>query len=393
MIRVNKLNSKVYQIKVIDTSVRDFHGCVYPVKEGSSYNCYLILDEQITLVDLVDDIYFPQVLNQIKQILGDLKIDNVIVNHVEPDHAGGYELLIKEYPNLKSYTSRAGEKAMQSHFFGNYEYTTVGFGDELKTGEYTLKFFETPLVHWPDNMWTYLEEEHILFSNDAFGQLLVDDVSYDFEVGLDRLLDFSKEYYANIVWPQNTHVGRLFNKFLPLGWEIKIIAPSHGVMLKSHIAEMYRQYQDFVANKTKKKAVIVYETMWGNSQTMGQAIKGHLDFLGYETKMYQLSKTRVSKVLKELVDAELLVIGSGNYNNCVLPPVADFLERLKASRFTDRKSFVFGSYGWMKVPLQNLVERLEDANFKVIGDPLYIQYVPNELEIEDLKAKLSALEL
>lgn len=393
MVKVTKINSKVYQIKIIDKEVRDFHGCVYPVKYGSSYNSYLIIDEKIVLVDTIDDIYYEEFLQHLKVLLGERTIDYIVVNHVEPDHSGCYSSIISEFPNAKTYTSIAGEKAMHAHFFKELEFTTVTKNDSVNIGEYTLRFLETPLVHWPDNMFTYLDGANILFSNDAFGQLIVDDVSYDYQVNSDYFYDLFDEYYANIVWPCNKSVGRALESFNQQNWKVDYICPAHGLIIKDEIYKVIQRYCDFVANKVSNKAVIVYETMWGNSKVMAYLLEKILVERGYDVKIFQLSKSRISEVMKELMDAKLVCIGSGNYNNCILPPVADFLERLKASQFTNRKAFVFGSYGWSKATLNNLVERLELASFKVISEPIYIQYVPNDTELLEFKQIVEKLEI
>lgn len=393
MMSINKITNNIYQIKIIDLNTRDFHGCVYPVKEGTSYNSYLIVDEKVVLIDTIDDIYYNHLQNALDRILGERSIDYVIINHVEPDHSGSYASIIKRYPNAITYTSKMGEKAMQNHFFGSYEYHQVSYPDTLSTGNYTLAFLETPMVHWPDNMWTYCIEEKILFSNDAFGQLIVDDVAFASEVGLDKYLDYSKEYYANIVWPCNNSVLKLLERLNEIKWEFKVIAPSHGLMNKEYINEIVGQYYEFTQNKLNKKALVLYESMWNNSKQMAMVISNELKLKGYEVKTYQISKTRVSEIMKEMVDTKLVAIGSGNYNNHILPPVADLLERFSASKFLGRKAIVFGSYGWAKVPLHNLIERLEEANFEVISKPLYIQYVLNEEKEKDLRKEISSLDL
>ncbi len=391
MIKVNKIKENIYQIRVMDLESKNFHGCLFPVEDGTSYACYLIIDDEITLIDTIDDIYFDDVIVEIQKILDGKKIDNIVINHVEPDHSASFELVKDLYPEAKVYTSKSGVKAMQAHFFKEHTYLPVGVNDEFSTGKYTFTFLDTSLVHWPDNMWTYLKEEKILFSNDGFGQLLVDDVVYDEEISLERLLDYSREYYANIIWPNNVNTGNALKKFDKLDWEIDLIAPGHGIMIKKHINEMIEQYREFVAAQTKKKALIVYDSIWSNTQTMSQVIKMELEKAGWEVKDYKLSDSRVSIIIKEAIDSQLFVIGSGNQNNCLLPTVADFLERLKASHFKNRDAVAFGSYGWAPVPFKNLTERLSEAGFNVLGDPIIVNYRPNDEEKAMVAQKLNEL--
>lgn len=393
MVSIKQINNKIYQIKVIDSEARDFHGCLYPVLHGTSYNCYLVVDDQITLIDVVDAIYFKDVYKAIKGIIGELPIEHIIINHTEPDHSGGYEMLKEIYPNALTYTSTAGLKAMQHQFFGSHQYIKVTKNDQLCTGDYTFSFFETPFVHWPDNMWTYLACEQYLFCNDAFGQLIVDDVLYDHEVGKEKVLAFSREYYANILWPCNNSVKKTMTEFLDLKWPVKALFPSHGVAISHYVNDLLNQYLQFTKNEPIKKAVIVYETIWSNSLKMANFYKDALLRKGYQVEMYQLSKSRISEVMDQIIDAQLLVVGSGNHNNCLLPPVADFLERLKASKFSGRKALVFGSYGWAKLHLKSLVERLEDAKFDVLDDPYFVNYVLDDQASTLLEAYLDKLEI
>lgn len=389
MVIVNKIKENIYQIRVIDKESKNFHGCLFPVIDGTSYASYLILDEQITFIDTVEMKYYAQVEEALEKLLDGRKIDNLIINHVEPDHSQSFGLVMEKYPEAKIYTSKSGIKGMQAQFFKEYEYNTVQTDDTINTGKYNLIFKETPLVHWPDNMWTYLKEEQILFSNDAFGQLIVDDVVYDSEIGKEKLLAYSKEYYANIVWPNNMQVKNLLTKIAANPLDIKLIAPSHGIMIKEYINDIMNQYTEFTLAKTKKKASVVYDTIWGNTEKMAYALVDELKKQGYETKIFNLSDDRISHIMSELLDTQLLVVGSSNHNNCILPTVADFIERLKASRFKDRDAIIFGSYGWANIPFKDLAKRVEDCGFNILSEPIIINYTPNNQEIDNIKELLN----
>ena len=379
MVKVNKIKENIYQFRVIDREHKNFHGCIFPVIDGSSYGFYLILDEQVTLIDIIDDIYYDEVYPELAKILNGRKIDNFIVNHVEPDHEGSFALIMKDNEEAHVYTSKAGVKAMQEQFFKDYQYQVVSYGDSLKIGKYELLFMETPLVHWPDNMWTYLPAEKILFSNDAFGQLIVDDVVYDGELTQAKLLKYSREYYANIVMPNNKNVKTLLNKFANINWDIELICPAHGVMIKDYIKDILAQYTSFANNTIlkEKKALVVYESIWGNTKLMADIIAQELKVNGYEVKTYQLSKSRISEIMDEMMDTKLLVLGTSNHNNCLLPPVADFLERIKATHYENRNGIVFGSYGWAQVPFNDLKTRLAQAGFNILTEPIVVNYTPH----------------
>lgn len=374
MIKVNKISEKVYQLRIIDTEEKQFHGTLFPVIDGVSYASYLILDEEVTLVDTFEIKYHEQMMQEINTLLAGRTIDHVIINHVEPDHSQSFQLVMDAFPQAKPYCSKGAVKEMQQNFFFDVEYTAVGYGDEIKTGAYTLKFLETPLVHWPDNMWTYLAEEEILFSNDAFGQLITDDVYSDKELGKEKLLKYAREYYTNIVFPNNAAVLRLFNKFKDINWPVKLVAPGHGIMLEEYFEDMCQLYTD-LANETKEeKAIIVFETIWGNTMAEALAIKEDFKAKGIETKLYQLSNSRISEVIDEVATAKYIVIGTGNQNNCMFPIVADFIERLKALKAMKAKVLIFGAYGWSPAPFMEVAKRLRDAKYDVYPKPVTINF-------------------
>ncbi len=391
MIKVKEIKKDIYMIRVIDKNLSDFHGEVYPVIDGASYAAYLVIGEnEIALVDLIDDDYFEIMDGAIKEIIGDRKVDHLIINHVEPDHSGSFELFMSKYPDAKVYTSKAGEKAMQNHYFGTHAYKTVGNNDSIELDDNkTLRFMNTPLVHWPDNMWTYLEQYKILFSNDAFGQLITEDIVSDQEIEQDRLLSYAKEYYANIVQPYNQSVINAVSNFVNMKWEVDLICPSHGIIIDKYKSEMINMYNFHAnGNTIEKKAVLTYETMWGNSSIIADAIEKKLIQMGYTVKKYHVSKSRVSEIITDAMDAELFIVGCGNYNDSIMPSISSLTERLKACKLSQRKGLVFGSYGWKKTHLPRLVEKLEEANINIIDQPYFIQYVPSEEEIKLLIEKI-----
>lgn len=392
MIQINKIRENVYQIKVNDVNAKTFHGALYPVVEGVSYSCYLVLDEQVTLLDTVEEKYFVEAFRRIDELLQGRTIDNVIINHAEPDHSGAFDLVMAKYPHAKVYTSKMGHNNLKKMFFKEYSYQEVTYGDNLKTGKYEMLFMETPMVHWPDNMWVYLPAEKLLFSNDAFGQLISDDAVYDNEVGLEKLLKFSREYYANIVWPNNSSVPATLKKFVETNWQVDLICPSHGIIIKDGINEIIEQYQSFANNTIKdKKALVVYETIWGNTEKMASLLEQTLIEEGYEVKKYLLSQSRISEIIDELIDTKLLVLGTGNHNNTLMPPIADFLERIKACHFVGRDAIAFGAFGWAQIPFAELKDRLEKAKFNVLGEPITNNFTPSKEASEEIRNKFKEM--
>ena len=202
-----QIKENMYWVGVHDFNCRHFHGDIFPIEEGTTYNAYLIVDEQITLIDTVEEEFFDIMMERIRSVVGDQPIHNVICQHAEPDHSGGFVKFMQAYPDAHPYASNAGVGIMLKQYFKDYDYRKVKTGDTLNIGKNTLTFVEMPLIHWPDNMLTYVAQQKIVFSNDAFGQHICSYDMFDDAHGLDKCLDRAKNYYANIVMPYGTQVA------------------------------------------------------------------------------------------------------------------------------------------------------------------------------------------
>ena len=220
-----KLADGVYSVGVIDWNLRDFHG--YETPKGGTYNSYLIVDDKIALIDTVKSQFSEDLINSIRQIVDPSKIDYVIANHVEMDHSSSLSEIMKLAPNAKIYASKRGKTGLFGYYkeegCENWDIEVVGTGDELNLGNKTLMFIEAVMLHWPDSMHTYLKEDKILFSNDAFGQHIATSQRFDYEVG--DVIDDAAEYYANILMPFGSQVLRYFDKAEEQGLEFNMIAP------------------------------------------------------------------------------------------------------------------------------------------------------------------------
>ncbi len=392
MIQISKLKDNIYSIKAIGYSELDFHGSVYRNEAGASYNSYLIIDEQITLIDALDEYMSEEFFRSIKKIIGDKKIDNLIVNHTEPDHSGSFELLINEYPEMKCYCSDKAEKAMKNMYFGEYEYNTVKTGEKINIGKYNLTFILTPFIHWPDNMMTYLEEEKILFSNDAFGSLVNSNKLYDDQYDLSELLNLSKEYYANIVMPCSKFVVKKLDEILNMGIDIDLICPSHGIIWRNNINAIIEHYYKWAKfENVPNKIVIVFDTIWGNTEIITNELASRLMDYDLEVKVFQAGKHRPSLIMKEMLDCSAVLIGTSNFNNTMTPTIADILERMYALKPQNKIGIAYGSYGWAKVHLNRVKDRMTEAGITLLDEVVYSNYKPDEAILqyaEDVAIKI-----
>jgi flavorubredoxin len=233
----NKIRDGIYWVGGIDWDLRNFHG--YLTQRGTTYNAYLIVDKKVVLVDTVKHYLFDEMLDRIKKIIDPKEIDYILSNHVEMDHSGSIPKILEHVPNATVITSTQGEKGLRRHYKKDWKFHVVQSGDSINIGKRSLKFVTTPMVHWPDNMVTYLPEEKLLFSNDAFGQHIASSERYDHELGWDIVEEEAAKYYANIVMPYGDQVKSALKVVSEL--DIELICPSHGLIWKILILWVFIQ--------------------------------------------------------------------------------------------------------------------------------------------------------
>ncbi len=383
MLQLKEIRKNIYSIKAISYNELDFHGTVFRNDEGASYNAYLVIDEEVTLIDTVEHEFNEAFLKTIDTVLNGRPIDNIIINHVEPDHSSSFLAVFAKYPNAKCYCSEKAEKPMQNMFFANVEYKTVKTMDSINTGKYTFNFILTPFVHWPDNMVTYLVEEKILFSNDAFGNLVANNNLYDDQYDLGLLLRASKEYYANIVMPCAKFVLKTLKEIEDLGIEIELICPAHGIIWRSHIADILEQYKKWANFESKKnKVVIVYDTIWGNTEIITNELGSKLADQGLEVRIFRAGKHRPSLIMTEILDASAIVVGTSNFNSTMLPTIADFIERMYGLKPKGKIGAVYGAYGWSKAHVNRVKDKLKECDIDVIDEDITSNYKPDTTTLD-----------
>lgn len=377
----------VYWVGGIDWNLRNFHG--YMTQEGSTYNAYLIIDKKVTLIDFVKSTVKNQLFERVKQIIDPSKIDILVCNHVEMDHSGALPDLLEIAPNATVVTSPQGEKGLRAHYRKDWKFKIVKTGDQLSIGNRTLQFINTPMVHWPDNMVTYCPEEKILFSNDSFGQHYATNEIFDVENPYDIIMKEAKKYYANIVLPYVNPVKKEYEALKEL--DIKTIAPSHGVIWTKHVPDIVSNYVDWVSNKTRKKALIVYDTMWGSTEKIAfQSIAEAFEAKGYVIDIKNLQNDHISDVMTSFMDAEYIAVGSPTLNKNILPTVAAFLTYLKGLSPGGRKAIAFGSYGWGGESVKQIAEYFEQCKFDVIKQ-FNFKYVPFKDDLSDMCQQLKKI--
>jgi len=366
----------VYDVGVNDWNIRDFHG--YSTYHGTSYNAFLIVDEKIALVDTVKKEFSDQLLENIAKIVDPKKIDYVISNHTEMDHSGGLPRILHYIGEDKPlYCSKMGLKNLSRHFPQKWNYHGVANGEELSLGKRTLTFLETRMLHWPDNMFTYLKEDKILISSDAFGQHYAGHEKFDDQLG-DEIMFHAKKYYANILLLYSPLILKLLEKVTELGLEIDMICPDHGIIWRKDPGRIINAYAKWASQAPEKKAVIVYDTMWHSTEAMAEAISQGIVDEGVIARPIHIRSSHRSEIMTEVLDAAAVVVGSPTINNQLFPTVSDFLTYMKGLKPKNKIGAAFGSYGWSGESVKLINQELEAMKFDIIDPGVKIQYIPDQ---------------
>lgn len=384
--KAREIKKGIYWVGGVDWDLRNFHG--YLTQRGSTYNAYLVIDEKITLIDTVKEYLTEEMFERIGKIIDPSKIDYIISNHVEMDHSGAIPAVMEKAPNATIIASPNGVRGLKEHYGDRYKYRAIKDNENISFGQRSMTFVLTPMIHWPDNMVAYMPEEKLLFSNDSFGQHLASSERIDHEYPIDVIMEEARKYYANIVLPYGAAVQKALKTINAL--DIEMIAPSHGIIWEKYIDRIMASYSDWASNKTEKKAVICYDTMWGSTKKQAFAIESVMEDKGYSTSIYNVSLTHISDIMTDLITAEYICVGSPTLNNNMLPTVAAFLCYLQGLAPKNRKAIAFGSYGWGGQSIGMVEKQLVESGFDV-KSVQKTKYIPHKDELERIRTELAEI--
>jgi len=339
----------IYWIGVNDHTTDLFEG-LWPIdEEGVSYNSYLVKDEKIAIVDLAKSLKVDEFLGHIKELVDFSHIDYIILNHLEPDHTGVLNILWKLSPQATIVCSPLARE-MVSSFYGIKEHIkVVEDGEEISLGEKTLKFFLTPMVHWPETMMTYEVNSRILFSCDAFGGYgslqgaIFDDECSDF----DFYRKESLRYYVNIVAKFSPMVLKAIDKLSSLA--IELVAPSHGLIWRKNpslIVNLYRQWAGYAESGGEKAVTLVYGSMYGNTEAMMDAVARGVAESGVGVEIFDVRRTNPSYIIPSLWINKGVIVGAPTYETGLFPLMVHLLDLAVRKGIKNKKTLYFGSYGW-----------------------------------------------
>ncbi|WP_019229853.1 anaerobic nitric oxide reductase flavorubredoxin [Sedimentibacter sp. B4] len=379
-----KITDTVSWVGKIDWELERFHGDEYSTHKGSSYNSYLIRDEKTVLIDTVWEPYAKEFINNLKKEIELDKIDYIIMNHSEVDHAGALLELMKKIPNTPVYCTKNGAKIIKGLHHKDFNFVEVKTGDTLDIGKNKLVFVEARMLHWPDSMMTYMSGENILFSNDAFGQHYASELMYNNLVDQDELYDEAIKYYANILTPFSKFVTAKINEVLNMKIPVNMICPSHGIIWRDNPLQIAEKYLEWADSYHENQVTIIYDTMWNATRRMAEAIAEGIRAKdpSVDVKLYNCAKRDKNDIITEIFKSKMILVGSSTINNGILSATAGILEMIKGLKFTGKKAAAFGSYGWSGESVKIIHDELKEAKFEVVSEGIKELWSPDADSLE-----------
>lgn len=384
---VRKVTEDLFWVGANDHRLNLFEN-IHPISRGVSYNSYLLLDKKTVLFDTVDWSVCRQFLENVEAVLAGRKLDYMVINHMEPDHAASIEEILLRYPEVKVIGTE--KSFMLMHQFGfdiEDRKEIVKEGDTKSFGKHSVVFVAAPMVHWPEAMVTFDTTNGVLFAADAFGSFgALDGKLFNDEVNFDRdWIDDARRYYTNIVGKYGPHVQALLKK--AAGIDIKIICPLHGPVWRSNLGYFLDKYDKWSRYEPEEKGVmIVYASMYGNTESAATVLASKLVEKGMSNVvMYDVSNTHVSQLISETFKYSHIVLASVTYNLGIYPLMHNYLMDMKALNVQNRTVAIVENGSWACKSGDLMKDFLDDMKqMTVINERLTMVSSLNEDKIDEM---------
>lgn len=364
----------IHYVGVNDRNKHLFEG-LWPLPLGVSYNSYLIADETVALVDTVDACYFEVFLRKIKAIIGERPIQYLIINHMEPDHSGSIRLIKQHYPDIVIVGNKQTFGMIEGFYGVTGEQYMVNEGDFLALGHHTLRFYLTPMVHWPETMMTFDETDGVLFSGDGFGCFgTLDGGFLDTSINTGRYWDEMTRYYSNIVGKYGSPVQKALAKLK--GLPVRTICSTHGpVWTGEQAGKVVGIYDRLSRYEAEEGVVIAYGSMYGNTEQMAEAIAAELSAQGIRNiVLHNVSKSHPSYILADIFKYRGLIVGSPTYCNQIYPDIESLLGKILLREVKGRYFGYFGSCSWAGAAVKRMAEFAGKSKFEIVADPVEMKH-------------------
>jgi flavorubredoxin len=372
----------VHWVGVNDNKSKFFES-LWSIPNGVSLNSYLVLGkDKNALIDTVKEDSFNEYVANLRRLIDPEDIDYIVLNHVEPDHAGSLSKILSIASKASVISSKNGIDFVKHYHQVPFNGIPVKDGDKVDLGGKTLKFIMTPCIHWPETMSTFIAEDGVLFSGDLFGAF----DSIGNEIFDDQLNDAfryaAKRYFTSILSPYYGSINSALKKFDKLPKPCRVIAPSHGLIYRDDPSLITKLYADLCSGKFEEKVVIVYGSMYGNTKILAEAVAKGVNDKGVKAIVLNVTYDDPSEILTELWKAPVIALGSPVYDCYIFPPVTNLLELIKVKRMKQRVFGLFGDYTWGGGPLSQLQNKIKDLGSEVVGSFVKAQGSPTPNNIE-----------
>ncbi len=390
------INDTLHYIGVNDRDTRLFEN-MWPLEDGVSYNSYLLTGEKTALLDTVKITKVDTFLDKVREVLGDRPLDYLVVHHMEPDHSGSIRIVLDEYPDVTIVGNKKTAEFLNNFYGITENIQIVADGETLDLGTHRLTFYTTPMVHWPESMVSFEEVSGTLFSQDAFGGFgALNGPIFDDEINWEYYAAETRRYFSNIVGKFSKQVQAALKKLG--GLDIKMICPVHGPVWRENPGKIIDMYDRLSRYESEEGVVIVYGTMYGNTEVMAETIARALADEGVKNiRIFDVSKTHNSYILSEIWQYRGLILGSCTYNNYLFPLMHNLLNVIKMNRLQNHVLGMFGSFSWSGGALKALKEFGETCEYDVIETTVEAKGAPTKEDLEvcrqiavEMAAKLKA---
>ena len=365
----------IFWVGCVDWGVRDFHG--YQTKRGSTYNAYLVKGEKIAVIDTVKAPFAADYISNVLELVPADQVSYVVCNHAEPDHASSLPMAMTVFRNATLLCNAKCKEELGLYFdISGWKIQVVSDGETLALGGgKTLQFFNTPMVHWPESMVTYVQEDALLFSMDAFGQHYACSERFDEDANMAEVMQEAKTYYANIVALYGAPVKAALTRLGTL--KLDIVCPSHGIIWRKDFSRILTAYLDWMLCKPTKKVLVIYCTMWHSTEMMAKAIATGAEELGVDVKLMNLAAFHDTRVVDEALDCAAIAVGTPTLNIGLMPRMAAALTYLRGLKVVNGKaSLAFGSYGWASKGAEEAAAYLEQMHTVPVAPTLTCRFKP-----------------
>lgn len=379
---IEKLKDNIYWIGVKDPDLRVFD-IIMETKKGTTYNAYLIDDEKVAIIDSVKNGFVDEYITNIKEIIGDKKVDYIVVQHTELDHSGSLGKLLEVFPEAYVVGSKAA--LIYSRQIVNKEFKSIEAREDISLGNTTLKFISAPNLHWPDTIFTYISERSVLLTCDFTGCHYCPSGSVTDNFG-DDYFEEMKYYFDVIMGPFKKFVIMALDKIKDLDFDI--MAPSHGPI---HVADiqkyldLYREWAEIKMAK-EKNVQIFYISAYGNTELMAKYFAEKLNSKGIKAEAHEITAKPIEELIEKVEMASGIMIGSPTINQDAVKPAWDLMSLICAITNRGKAAAAFGSYGWSGEGVPMMTQRLASLKFKVLDPGYKFNFVPSDKEYEQADA-------